>query len=170
MKRLICILPVCLLWITGLQAQTAAVDNHISESITFRDMPKGPRVYGIFEGRSPCTQITSVLHVTMPAGCDHLKWQLTLFKDSVTQEPTTFILRTEMFNANPQNGKWRIVHGTKDNPSAVLFALDWNEPGRTLYLLKGDENVLFILDEHLEFMTGDQYFSYTLSRVKKVKH
>jgi hypothetical protein len=35
-------------------------------------------------------------------------------------------------------------------------------------LYKGDENVLFILDEKREFLAGDQDFSYTLNRVHKV--
>jgi hypothetical protein len=38
-------------------AQTATADNKVSGSITFKELPKGRGVYGIFEGRSPCAAI-----------------------------------------------------------------------------------------------------------------
>lgn len=37
-----------------------------------------------------------------------------------------------------------------------------------LYLLKGDDNVLFILDENKELRVGNEDFSYTLNRVELV--
>ncbi|HMG10757.1 MAG TPA: hypothetical protein VK609_19730, partial [Mucilaginibacter sp.] len=60
MKQLIFILSACFgLSLThSAQGQTAAIDNKISESITFKEMPKGPAVYGIFEGRTPCFEIS----------------------------------------------------------------------------------------------------------------
>lgn len=170
MKKLIYILPLAfVLLLTGnAKGQTAAADNKISESITFHDMPKGKGVYGIFEGRSPCAQISKLIGADLPADLDHLKWQLILYRDSVTLKPTTFSLTTEMFDRKPMTGKWSIGHGAKNNPNAIVYALDWGQPGKVIRLLKGDENVLFILDENLEFMTGDADFSYTLNRVEKV--
>jgi hypothetical protein len=50
----------------------------------------------------------------------------------------------------------------------VVYALAYGEPNQVLYLYKGDENVLFILDEKREFLAGDKDFSYTLNRVHKV--
>jgi len=172
MKKLIYILPACfgLLLAGNAKGQTAASDNIISESITFHDMPQGKGVYGIFEGRSPCESISRQLGAKMPADCDHLKWQLILFRDSVSLKPTTFTLTTEMFDRKPLTGKWSIVYGSKNSLDAPCIALDWRKPGKSLYLLKGDENVLFILDENLDFLKGDLNFSFTLNRVKKVKH
>jgi hypothetical protein len=171
MKKLIYILPVCfgLLFGRDAKSQTAAADNKISESITFHDMPKGKAVYGIFEGRSPCAQISKLLGADLPADLDHLKWQLILYRDSITLKPATFSLITEMFNRKPLTGKWSIVPGSKNNPAAIVYVLDCGQPGKPIHLLKGDENVLFILDENLELMTGDADFSYTLNRVKKVR-
>jgi len=170
MKNLVYILAACLgpLVAGNAKGQTAASDNIVSESVTFGDMPKGKGVYGIFEGRSPCEAISRQLGAKMPADLDHLKWQLILFRDSVTLKPTTFTLRTEMFGRKPLTGNWSLVNGAKNSLAAPYIALDWRKPGKPLYLLKGDENVLFILDENLQFLTGDADFSYTLNRVRKV--
>ena len=169
MKQLFLILLACLTLSIGhsARAQTAAADNKVSESITFNEMPKGPAVYGIFEGRSPCgisRQMGADMH-----DCDHLKWQLILFRDSITLKPTTFLLTTEMFDRRPLSGKWKIGRGTTNNPKAVVLALNYGKPGQVLYLYKGDENVLFFLDEGPGFRVGNQDFSYTLNRVKLVR-
>jgi len=172
MKQIIYIMSACigLLLTNNIKGQTAAADNKVSGSITFSEPPAGRALYGIFEGRSPCTEISRQLGSEMPPGCDHLKWQVVFFRDTVTMKPTTFILTTEMFERRPLKGKWRITRGTKTDPAAVVYALDYGPPGKTVYLLKGNENVLFILDENLEFLTGDRNFSYTLNRVHKVLH
>src|SRR4051794_22771129 len=111
MKPAILIVSLCcaLLLACETKAQTASADNKISESITFHDMPKGKNVYGIFEGRSPCAQISKLMGATLPADLDYLKWQLILFQDSVSGKPTTFSLTTEMFDRRPLTGKWNIA-------------------------------------------------------------
>jgi hypothetical protein len=75
-----------------------------------------------------------------------------------------------MFNRQPLTGKWNIAHGASNHPAAILIILNCEKPVKKINLLKGDENVLFILDENLEFMTGDADFSYTLNRVNKMRH
>jgi len=47
--------------------------------------------------------------------------------------------------------------------------LDFDKPAESFTLMKGDDNVLFILDQHNQFRVGDMNFSYTLNRVKLVK-
>jgi len=178
MKQFIYILCCCLgLSLTQLaKGQTAAADNKVSESITFSEPPKGPSIYGIFEGRTPYFQILrqsgadSPAAGTLPADYDHLKWQLILYRDSVTLRPTTYTLTTELFARQPLKGTWRIIRGTRVDPSALVYALDYGQPAQSIYLLKGDENVLFILDKDREFRTGNLDFSYTLNRVIKVRH
>jgi hypothetical protein len=64
-------------------------------------------------------------------------------------------------------GKWTIIKGIKENPAATIYELEIN-PGAYLYLLKGDENVLFVLDENKEFSVGNEDFSYTLNKVELV--
>jgi hypothetical protein len=149
-----------------LSAQTAARDNIIAESITFKDPPTGADIYGIFEGRTPCNPISRQLGATTGPGCDHLKWQLILFHDTLTLAPTVFVLTTELFDRRPLQGKWEIVD--KKNNAHTLVALYYPPAGKPLYLLKGDDNVLFILDDNRQMLVGNRDFSYTLNRVKKV--
>lgn len=63
-------------------------------------------------------------------------------------------------------GKWAIVKGTKTNPEAVVYQLDPDKPQGSLSFLKGDENVLFILDKDRNLMVGNADFSYTLNKVE----
>lgn len=60
-------------------------------------------------------------------------------------------------------GKWHIIQGTPNDLQAIVFQLDL-DPTTFLYLLKGDENVLFILDKHKNFLIGNANHSYTLNR------
>jgi hypothetical protein len=150
-------------------SQTSAANNKVSESVTFSEPPKSASIYGIFEGRTPCHAVTRQLNADLPADCDHLKWQLILYQDPVTRRPVSYQLMTEMFRLKPVTGKWRISTGTKTDPQASVYVLESVVADKPLYLLKGDENVLFILDENHGFRTGDANFSYTLDRVNKVR-
>lgn len=172
MKKLIYLLYTCfsLLIIQGVKGQTAATDNKVSETLTYREMPKGLSVYGIFEGRTPCSEISRQLEANLPRDCDHLKWQIIFFRDSLTMKPTKYTLVTEMFERRPLQGKWKITHGSKTDPTAIVYELSYGNSGKSIYLLKGNENVLFILDENREFRIGNRDYSYTLNRVQKIRH
>ncbi len=152
---------------TQLSAQTAAKDNIISESITFKDPPTGADIYGIFEGRTPCSPISKQLGATVAPDCDHFKWQVILYRDTLTLAPTAFTLTTELFDRRPLKGKWEIAD--KQNTAGTLLVLYYSPNRKPLYLLKGDDNVLFILNDNRQMLTGNEDFSYTLNRVKKVR-
>jgi hypothetical protein len=159
-------------------AQTAAIDNTLSQSITFRPIPKGPTVSGIFEGRPPCN-MAKQLKISTSSECEKLKCNLTLYQDQVTMQPTTFaliiggggdVIKAEDGSSYRQQllkGKWTIIKGVKRNSAATIYGLEIGT-GAYLYLLKGDENVLFVLDENKEFSVGNEDFSYTLNRVELV--
>jgi hypothetical protein len=160
-------------------AQTAAIDNKLSQSFTFRPIPKGSSVSGIFEGRPPCNGLAKQLKISTPADCEKLKCNLTLYQDSVTMQPTTFALTIigggdvikladgSSYLQKLIKGKWTIIKGVKGNPAAAIYRLEI-ESDAYLYLLQGDENVLFVLDENKEFSVGNEDFSYTLNRVELV--
>src|ERR1044072_5859143 len=95
MKKHLNILAISLLGMQVAFGQTAAADNTVSESITFTEPLKGPTIYGIFEGRSPCA-VNRQFNGGLDNNCDHLKWQVVLFHDSITKQPTTYRLTTEM--------------------------------------------------------------------------
>jgi len=149
-------------------AQTAASDNKISESITFKEPLKGASLYGVFEGRSLCDDFSRRIDPKLPSDLDHLKWQLVLLQDSITKQPMTYSLTTEMFGRKPMTGKWHLTKDIKNTLSAPVIVLEREQPNKALYLLKGDENVLFVLDDQMNLLTGDKDFSYTLNRVRKV--
>jgi hypothetical protein len=44
------------LFINHSEAQTAGADNKPWQTITFHPIPSGPSVFGIFEGRMPCSK------------------------------------------------------------------------------------------------------------------
>jgi hypothetical protein len=167
---------ICSFIINHLQAQTAAVDNKVSQSITFRPIPKGPTVLGIFQGRFPCLDIARQLKISTNADCIKLKSSLILYQDPVTFHPTSYTLTIvgggdviqrdgNSFREKVLEGKWSIVKGIKSHPGKEIYQLEAGQQGAYFYLLKGDENVLFILDENKGFRVGNEDFSYTLNRV-----
>lgn len=160
-------------------AQTAGADNKISKCITFHEIPKGPSVYGVFQGRCPCNGIANTLSLATDSQCDKLKIGITFYQDSITKKPATYILSIVgagdvikqsggSYRLGTIKGNWTITKGNSANKNATIYQLQTNNNGGKLLLLKGDENVLFILDENGQFMTGNEYFSYTLNRVELV--
>lgn len=161
------------------KAQTAAADNKLSQTVTFRPIPAGLAVIGVFEGRPPCNEIAKQLNISTPDDCIKLKWRLVFYRDSVTLQPTTYTLLLagggdvvkqpdgSSYQQKLLEGKWTIVRGMRSDADAVVYRLE-AEANVYLYLLKADENVLFVLDENKEFRVGNEDFSYTLNRVKLV--
>ena len=167
------------LLVNSSNAQTAAADNKLSQTITFRPIPMGSSVFGVFEGRPPCTGIATQLNITTPTDCEKLKWRLTLHQDPVKLQPSGFTLLISgagdevkqtgsSYRQILLKGKWGILKGIKSNSVAEVYKLEFDKPGTDFYLLKGDNNVLFVLDENKEFRIGNSDFSYTLNRVELV--
>jgi hypothetical protein len=124
----------------------------------------GLSVYGVFDGRSPCKEISKQLQMSVDADCFKLKWRLTLYHDAATSKPATYKLEGTLFRKKVREGSWSVVRGTKTDPQALVYRLHGDNP---IYLLKGDENVLFFLDDEKTLLQGDAQFSYTLNRVNK---
>ncbi|AXY73301.1 hypothetical protein D3H65_04595 [Paraflavitalea soli] len=120
-----------------------------------------------FVGRSPCKAIASDLGLPADPACFKLKWSLKLYQDPVTFKPTRYQLRRVVQGLDLIEGSWTIVKGTAADPNALVYLLDPGKPGYTLYLMKGDDNVLFFLDKQRNLLVGDSLFSYTLNRQKQ---
>jgi hypothetical protein len=125
----------------------------------------GPTVFGIFEGRSPCHGIAGELKMRQHAGCTKVKWRVTLYHDPKTSMPTRYKVEGSLFRAKAREGNWRIIRGMKTGPEAVVYRLESIHNEAALSMLKGDDNVLFFLNEGGEPMVGHAEFSYTLNRV-----
>ncbi|AYQ33119.1 hypothetical protein [Runella sp. SP2] len=132
---------------------------------TSRPIPSGPEVLGIFAGRCPCQELATLLKVTVSSECFKSKWEITLFHDPKTHQPTTFQLIGTAFRKNDQNGSWKISKGIKNDPEATVYELQMENA--TLKLLKADDNLLFMLDHDRNLLVGNELFSYTLNRIEK---
>ena len=147
------------IFITSVYTQTS------QSPISFAKTPIVSRgsssVYGVFAGRTPCQEFLKEFNLGENPACVKRKMGVTLYQDSVTHQPT--IYETWGMGKWTGQGKWYIIQGTANDPKAIVFKLDL-DANTFLYLLKGDENVLFILDKNKNFLIGNADHSYTLNR------
>jgi hypothetical protein len=124
----------------------------------------GPTVFGVFEGRSPCQGIARELKIPVRPGCAKVKWRVTLYQDPGTRRPTTYKIDSTLHRSGPREGQWTIVRGAEMAPSAVAYRLGPAGTEAALILMKGDDNVLFFMDQNHRPLTAHAEFSYTLNR------
>lgn len=136
----------------------------------------GTNVYGVFEGRTPC-EIAKVINVAVPAGCIKLKWRLTLFQDPKTKAPASYRLEGSLFPNGAREGALTPLSGTPFDAAAQAVRLELPDAERASYvrgksaepihLMRGDENVLFFLDNGGKLGLGNRDFNYVLNRRPK---
>jgi hypothetical protein len=130
----------------------------------WKELPTGPELFGYFEGRSPCQEIVRLLNMPGREACIKIKWQLVLFQDPVTHVPTTYAIGGFAWRNPPRTGKWAITKGYKEDPNALVYRLDPDDPQGFLSFVKIDDNILYFLDKDGELLVGNEKFSYTLNR------
>ena len=159
MKSIISSFIICFcIFITGVHTQTNQSSNQSAKTpVGFQ----GSSVYGVFAGRTPCQEFLKEFNLGENAACTKRKMGVILYQDSVTHKPT--IYETWGMGKWTGKGKWHIIQGTAADPKTTVFQLDL-DANTFLYLLKGDENVLFILDKNKNFLIGNADHSYTLNR------
>lgn len=127
-----------------------------------------------FVASSPCDALPRrLLGIPANAGCEFVKWNLTLQRDVQTGQPGTFALRftSGMAQAGTQGftgggtpgqlmGRWTI-----EQPSAhrTLYRLTPGS-GEPLVFQKLDDRLLHLLDADGKLMIGHAAWSYTLNR------
>jgi hypothetical protein len=122
----------------------------------------------IYDGRTPCQEFAVEHHWEVSNDCFKLKWKLTLNRDSVTLNPTTFLIRKVVDNVpNDISGIWTINKGTNNNPDATIFLLNSENPNQTISLLVGDNNILYFLRKDNSLFEGNENFSFTLNKRQK---
>ena len=126
----------------------------------------GPTVFGIFEGRSPCQSIARDLKVSVHPGANKAKWRVTLYQEPRTLAPTTYKIEGTLFrgDSGAREGNWSIIRGTSKHPNATIYQLAPTKTQPALFLFKGDDNVLFFLDQNQKTRVGNADFSCTLNR------
>lgn len=122
---------------------------------------------GEFVGRTLCRPLAQQLGIPVSDRCTRIKWSITLYQDPVTHAPTTYTAnRIDVGSSDERNmleGSWKAV---RNEFGAVIYQLDWPEGQKTLSLMKADDNHLFFLDGDMNLRTGDELWSYTLSRAQ----
>jgi hypothetical protein len=120
----------------------------------------------VFGGRTPCREVAAQLNHSAGSDCFKLKWEVTLFRDPKTLNPTTFKLRGTLFRDFNRNGTWGISRGRPGNPNVLVYKLDLDNNEGSLLFMKADDNILFFLHNDGSLMVGNSDFSYTLNREK----
>ena len=144
-------------------AQIISTSNQPSQVWPGGGIATGSHVYGVFAGRTACHEFMKELNLDANPDCIKRKMKIILYQDSVTGKPTNY--ETKGMGKFSGKGNWFILQGTPTDPRATVFQvkLDTNT---SLFLLKGDDNVLFILDRNKNLLIGNAKFSYTLNRAK----
>jgi hypothetical protein len=135
-----------------------AVPNAASSVVAMQNPPVQPLV--IFDGRTPCREISELAGIPFGADCFKLKWKLTLNRDAGRQ-PTTFTIESTFSREKPVTGKWSIAKNTGD---AIIYRLDADASMKPISLLLADDNHLLFLDAAGRPLVGNTDFSYTLDR------
>ncbi len=120
----------------------------------------------VFEGRTPCQEVAREANIVVDAACFKLKWRLRLFQDSTTHKPAYYELERTYHRRSILTGKWTIFSATINNRRETVYQLDPDKPEASIRLMKGDANVLFFLDQNLNFLPGGNEFSYTLNKAQ----
>jgi hypothetical protein len=113
-----------------------------------------------FTGRTPCQAIAQLMNWKVSKECWKMKWIVTLKRDAQTFEAAGFIMRQTNISGERIQGKWEINKTAQGN----ILTLETGNNTQQLNLLIGNENVLFILDDHLKPLVGNSEFSFTLNR------
>jgi hypothetical protein len=147
------------------EAQIIATSNQPSETYSRSKKPTviNSSIYGVFAGRTPCQEFLRDLNLGENTACAKRKMGLILYYDSVTHAPTFY--ETNGMGKWTGKGKWHIIRGMANDPDASVFQLELDVT-TSLFLLKGDDNVLFILDSNKNFLVGNANYSYTFNRVR----
>lgn len=179
MRRILLCTAVCCMTVIGSHsssspAQTAPARDAAPSDTSADDerllpgeseKPSGPDIFGAFYGRTPCQALAKMLGVEKSPECTKAKWRMVLYCDPATRKPTTY--RISGLAYRDRVGKWAIVSGAKDNPTAVVYQLDPDQQGGFLNFLRLDENVLYFLDRDGKAMVGNIDHSYAMNRLDK---
>jgi hypothetical protein len=117
-----------------------------------------------FAGRTPCEEIAKDNKLTVSDGCFKIKWSIVLNRDPQTLKPTTFSMRRINKGPDTITGNWQVLKGMTAQPNALVYQLKATNTNEIYNLLVGDDNVLFVLDQHFRLYLGNRLHSYTLNK------
>ena len=127
----------------------------------------------VFDGRMPCYAPLLALSGTTARGCNLVKCRIILYSDNSTHAPSSLKFYSIHVGTGGSRylstGKWMIIRGTKTDENCTIYVLQFNSKKgqQDLMLLKGDDNVLFLLDNEMNCMAGNDYCSFTMNKVMR---
>jgi hypothetical protein len=133
-----------------------------STAFNFKKSETKPGLSMAYEGRTPCTELSSILTAEKRERCLKLKWYFIFHTDSVTGHPSHYLTAGTAYREETMaRGNWEIIKG-KDG--RTIYKLTPDSKAFSLYLLKADDNILFFTDAEGNLLVGDENFSYALNR------
>ena len=127
-------------------------------------MPTG-KAQQVFEGRTPCQELSAQLRLNKSEACNKMKWYVILYNDSISGRPSYYLKGGVAYREETmERGKWDIIRGKNNR---IIFRLTPNNNAYTIHLLKGDDNILFFTTPDGRLLVGNEDFSYTLNRRKE---
>lgn len=139
------------------QARATAAPHRSSNE---GSVPAVDSIFGVFEGRTPCGDIANEFTQFPAQGCEKIKWELTLYRNPATRQPTTYLYQG---TRSTRQGAWKIEQDSGPE-RRVLYHLQYGSPARVLSVLSVEGNVLLLLDRNLRVLVGDASWSYALNR------
>lgn len=80
--------------------------------------------------------------------CEGLRVHLLLDRDTYQYRTREERLGDDGAAPRINTGLWQLVHGTEDNPDAMVYQLDYDRPDSTRNFLRLDEDHIKLLDEN----------------------
>jgi hypothetical protein len=117
----------------------------------------------IFDARTPCQEVASDNSLNVAQDCFKLKWKITLHRDPLTLQPTTFTIERTDKRPSVVAGNWTIVKSSSQ-PRAVIYRLSPTTSDAPISLLAGDHSVLFLQNKDGKLYNGNELHSYTFNR------
>ena len=119
----------------------------------------------VFEGRTPCQELSALLGLNKSAACNKMKWYMLFYTDPATGKPSDILMGGIAYKKETMSkGTWKII--TKKD-GRIIYQITSDRWSRPLNLLKGDDHILFFLDDNERIFTGNEDFSFTLNRREK---
>lgn len=155
-----------------------ACANVNSQTMTPSPAPRGPEIHGVFEGVTPCSNLTRPLpQIPADTNCEQMIWSLVLRQDPETGAPTTYSLKSA-YGLPKQNtndlvgggtpivmeGTWTITKGIKVDPEAMVYQLNSDDAQTIVSFLKVSDDLLHVLNSEKALLVGNGGWSYTLNR------
>jgi len=120
--------------------------------------------YQVYEGRTPCQEISADAGMNKGPECNKMKWYMILYTDPATHQPSYYLKGGRSYRKETMDrGKWTVSPG-KDG--RTIYKLSPEKEPWSFYLVQVDDNILVFTDKEGNLLVGNDEFSYTLNRRK----